>query len=159
MSFLGWRRTTASAPSTPTFRQQGARLPHWSAATAMRHVLSILKHTTHVQILSASGASRRPGEFAPLRLGPDIAVWPPVGLAPMAGITNAPFRAMCAAAGAPLCIRCGLDTFTLVDTPHSHRCFTLLSNSCYRVDSSQMLMSNVWWPQLCSVRRAASELS
>ncbi len=85
----------------------------------MGHVLYILKHTTHVQIVSASGASRRPGEFAPLRLGPDIAVWPPVGLAPMAGITNAPFRAMCAAAGAPLCIRCGLDTFTLVDTPHS----------------------------------------
>jgi hypothetical protein len=46
----------------------------------------------------------RPGEFAPLRLG-QHAIWPPVGLAPMAGITNAPFRAICTAHGAPLCIR------------------------------------------------------
>ncbi len=34
------------------------------------------------------------GEFKPLTIGP-MQVWPPVVLAPMAGITNAPFRTLC----------------------------------------------------------------
>jgi nifR3 family TIM-barrel protein len=43
----------------------------------------------------------RPGEFAPLALG-RLRVWPPVVLAPMAGVTNYPFRTLCRELGAGL---------------------------------------------------------
>ena len=42
-----------------------------------------------------------PGEFPLLRIGP-LAVDPPVVLAPMAGITNPPFRTLCRSFGAGL---------------------------------------------------------
>jgi nifR3 family TIM-barrel protein len=40
-------------------------------------------------------------EFAPLSVGP-LEVWPPVVLAPMAGVTNYPFRSLCREFGAGL---------------------------------------------------------
>lgn len=43
----------------------------------------------------------RAGEFAPVSIGP-LSVWPPVVLAPMAGVTNWPFRAICRQFGAGL---------------------------------------------------------
>ncbi len=43
----------------------------------------------------------RDGEFAPVQIGP-LSVWPPVVLAPMAGVTNWPFRAICREFGAGL---------------------------------------------------------
>src|SRR5262249_6896199 len=43
----------------------------------------------------------RPGEFRALRLGP-LSVWPPIVLAPMAGVTNYPFRTLCREFGAGL---------------------------------------------------------
>lgn len=51
--------------------------------------------------INAQVPPARAGEFKPLTLG-RLTVWPPVVLAPMAGVTNYPFRAICRAFGAGL---------------------------------------------------------
>lgn len=40
----------------------------------------------------------------PLSLGPQLEIWPPVVLAPMAGVTNYPYRSICSRYGAGLCV-------------------------------------------------------
>ena len=56
----------------------------------------------------------RPGEFSPVAIGP-LSVWPPVVLAPMAGVTNYPFRAICRRFGAGLYVSEMITARPLVD--------------------------------------------
>src|ERR1700741_2982005 len=54
------------------------------------------------------------GEFKPVHIGP-IRIWPPVVLAPMAGVTNYPFRAVCRDFGAGLYVSEMINARPLVD--------------------------------------------
>jgi nifR3 family TIM-barrel protein len=59
----------------------------------------------------------RPSEFSTLRIGP-LAIWPPVVLAPMAGVTNYPFRAICRRFGAGLYVSEMITARPLVEGNH-----------------------------------------
>src|SRR6187399_939784 len=54
------------------------------------------------------------GEFKPVYIGP-LKIWPPVVLAPMAGVTNYPFRSVCKQFGAGLYVSEMINARPLVD--------------------------------------------
>ena len=64
--------------------------------------------------VNADVAPAAPGEFTAPCIGP-IEVWPPVVLAPMAGVTNAPFRTLCREHGAGLYVSEMITARGLVD--------------------------------------------
>jgi nifR3 family TIM-barrel protein len=71
-------------------------------------------NSAYVSPLNRDVPLARPGEFAPLAIG-SIAVTPPVVLAPMAGVTNPPFRSICREFGAGLYVSEMITARPLVD--------------------------------------------
>jgi nifR3 family TIM-barrel protein len=68
----------------------------------------------YVSALNRDVPLAAPGEFSPLRLG-SLSIWPPVVLAPMAGVTNAPFRTLCRRFGGGLYVSEMITARALID--------------------------------------------
>jgi tRNA-dihydrouridine synthase len=73
----------------------------------------------YVSNLNQDVPAAEAGEFSPLNIG-SLQIWPPVVLAPMAGVTNSPFRRLCREFGAGLYISEMVTAMLLVrDNPQT----------------------------------------
>src|SRR3989449_4590941 len=68
----------------------------------------------YVSTLNREVPLAQPGEFAAVTIG-RISIWPPVVLAPMAGVTNYAFRSICKEFGAGLYVSEMINARPLVD--------------------------------------------
>src|SRR5438477_4483118 len=71
-------------------------------------------HSMYRSALNRDVKLAEPGEFAPVRIG-QMGIWPPIVLAPMAGVTNYPFRSVCKQFGAGLYVSEMINARPLVD--------------------------------------------
>lgn len=83
------------------------------------------RERAHVSALNRAVPVAGPGEFAPLVLG-SLVVYPPVVLAPMAGVTNYPFRSLCREFGAGLYVS---EMISARGYLNGHRLTRLLASS------------------------------
>src|SRR5947207_6761708 len=71
-------------------------------------------HSIYRSAVNREVRPAEPEEFAPVNIG-QIRIWPPVVSAPMAGVTNYPFRSVCKQFGAGLYVSEMINARPLVD--------------------------------------------